>query len=502
MKKPIVVVVGLDGASWYLLSKWIRAGQLPTFKKLVKHGVHSRLISTLPAMTCPAWKSLTSGLTPEQIGAFGFIIPNFRLKTCTFVDSNLLKGRNVWMYLSERGFKVCVINVPWSYPPSKVNGIFISGFPSTSQQDYTYPSSLKKLLTDIGYDIDLFGMVSIINKSRISLREYIYQISLKFSLARVAIRLGYSFVFLVIFYIDKLSHFLWDDDTLLKVYKSIDKELSALLSELDRSERPFALFIVSDHGMYPTYVVFDLNTWLYKEGYLKLNGKMPEGTPRKRLGYILSLIFRIGILIAQISVFSEILHLILTALSKRESTNRLLKRILVMSLDGKLNDVELIKYINLNGTRAIALQQCIYVLERNPKERDKLIKEIARKLEEIRDPILNRRVVRRCVITKLRDPQRWPAILLEPEKGVSITNELSFSLQPFKAIDRRQRAWIANHVRDGIFIAYGSIIKRNAKLSSVDIKDLAPTILRIYGLPRGWMMKGRVLNSILYYKSA
>ena len=500
VKRPIVIVVGLDGASWYLLYDWIISGCLPTFREIMRNGVYSNLVSTLPMMTCPAWKSLTSGLTPRQIGAYGFVIPDFKSKKCTFVDSTLLKGKDIWTYLSKRGFKVCVINVPWSYPPSKVNGVFIAGFPCTDDQDYTYPPSIKKLLTNIGYSIDLLRVASIVNKSQLSLKEYIHQINLKFSIARTAIRLNYDFIFLVIFYIDKISHFLWNDEITLTIFRSIDSELNSLLSELEKRGRPFALFVVSDHGMYPTSLGFELNTWLYKEGYLKLSDdvisrKISIKTLRKSF-----LITQVRNALTQLSIVSDILHLMLVNLSKKKLIGPLLKHVLTTSFDGRLSDVDLIKYIDLNKTKAMALQQCIYVLENDPGKYNTLAREIASKLEKLRDPVFNKKVVKKCIIVESRAPFKRPAILIEPEKGVNITNKLSFSKQPFKIISKRHGMWIANHIRNGVFIAYGNIIKKLGKLPEVDIKDITPTVLHIFGISKSYMVKGKVLDVILDLK--
>jgi len=52
------------------------------------------------------------------------------------------------------------------------------------------------------------------------------------------------------------------------------------------------------------------------------------------------------------------------------------------------------------------------------------------------------------------------------------------------------------HKSEGIFLAYGSGVKRGYKIDSARIHDLVPTILHIFGLPIPRDVDGRVLKEI------
>ena len=67
-----VLIVGLDGATWRVLEPWARAGRLPHLAALMARGTWGTLRSTVPALTLPAWSSLTTGRNPGAHGVFAF----------------------------------------------------------------------------------------------------------------------------------------------------------------------------------------------------------------------------------------------------------------------------------------------------------------------------------------------------------------------------------------------------------------------------------------------
>ena len=101
-------------------------------------------------------------------------------------------------------------------------------------------------------------------------------------------------------------------------------------------------------------------------------------------------------------------------LSKNKLIGQLLKQLLGVSFDGKLSDVDLVRYIDLNKTKAMALQQCIYskIIQWNTTH----LWEITKKLEKLHDPVFNIKIVKKCIIVNSRNPFKRPAILIEPEK--------------------------------------------------------------------------------------
>lgn len=75
IKQKKLILFGLDGGTLPIIERMVEEKRLPTFDKLMKEGVHGKLKSTIPPITIPAWISMFTGMTPENLG----IIDRFKL---------------------------------------------------------------------------------------------------------------------------------------------------------------------------------------------------------------------------------------------------------------------------------------------------------------------------------------------------------------------------------------------------------------------------------------
>lgn len=147
MSNPLLIV-GIDGATFDLLTPWLEVGQLPVLAQLQANGSHGLLASTLPPVTAPAWVSFMTGKTLAQHGIHDFFVSvsddldNFRL-----VNSGDIKAKTVWEIASEGGKSVGVLNVPVTYPPRPVNGYLVPGLLAPDQGETTYPPNFLKPYT-------------------------------------------------------------------------------------------------------------------------------------------------------------------------------------------------------------------------------------------------------------------------------------------------------------------------------------------------------------------
>ena len=62
--KRQTVLLGLDGATFTVLDPLMRDGVMPFLKEFAATGVRADLRSVIPALTPPAWTSLTTGRSP------------------------------------------------------------------------------------------------------------------------------------------------------------------------------------------------------------------------------------------------------------------------------------------------------------------------------------------------------------------------------------------------------------------------------------------------------
>ena len=71
-RKPRVLVLGLDGATFDLLDAWMERGLMPNVQRLATEGSRAVLRSVMPPVTAPAWTSFATGVRPGKHGVFDF----------------------------------------------------------------------------------------------------------------------------------------------------------------------------------------------------------------------------------------------------------------------------------------------------------------------------------------------------------------------------------------------------------------------------------------------
>jgi predicted AlkP superfamily phosphohydrolase/phosphomutase len=146
-----VFVFGLDGVPLSLLEKWGSKGKLPHIWRLINEGVSGHLKTTYPSISPSVWTSIATGLNPGKHQVYGFY---FRQPDCYNIRvgapgciatnggtfENIRKGLPIWQILSNKGYRIALINYPLSFPPEKVKGTFISGMgtPALSDGSHIY----------------------------------------------------------------------------------------------------------------------------------------------------------------------------------------------------------------------------------------------------------------------------------------------------------------------------------------------------------------------------
>jgi predicted AlkP superfamily phosphohydrolase/phosphomutase len=134
-RRPRVVVLGFDGVDPDWLDRWTGEGKLPNLQKLAKRGTYRPLRSTNPPQSPVAWTTFATGTLPERHGIFDFIRRNpstYRpFVGTTEVEiprvgppraHNLRRGEPFWKKLAEKGVRVRLLNIPYSFPPDPVPG--------------------------------------------------------------------------------------------------------------------------------------------------------------------------------------------------------------------------------------------------------------------------------------------------------------------------------------------------------------------------------------------
>ena len=145
-----LVILGFDGMDPDLLERWIDAGRLPTFKRLVETGGLYSLATTHSPESPTAWASFATGVNAGKHNIYDFLV---RDTTTYFPDLGMVKrqppkflfnyvpvakpkvvstrgGTSFWVTAGRAGVRSSILTVPVTFPPEEVpNGELLAGLP-------------------------------------------------------------------------------------------------------------------------------------------------------------------------------------------------------------------------------------------------------------------------------------------------------------------------------------------------------------------------------------
>lgn len=475
-----LTVIGLDGAHWELLKPWIQEGSLPNIEKVIECGVRGDMKSCLPPVTLPNWKCYSTGKNPGKIGIFWWENIDFKKRRIYHPFHRKFENPDIWDYISNTGKKVGIIGVPGTYPPKKVNGFIIAGGPDAEERGFTYPKKLEDIIRDkYGWKNRPQNSFNI-NKEKAA-EEVRAIIDVKFKVAKALAR-EYRLDFLQItsFHINSMHHFLWNHEKTKECWKIIDSHLGDFIKEGESN-----LMLVSDHGSNEIKTVFNINTWLEKNGYLK--------THKSSLGAS-KLLYKAGI--TQEQVVKLLDKVKLRKLGRKVPTN------LVERIPSNLGQVKKkTSMINWEKSKAISSGQGpLYLNPANQQEKNKMVKELKHKLESLEDSRNREKIIEKVYLREEVYRGRYlneaPDLIIDQAKGVHIPGGIGD-----RNVFSFPRRWRAENKKWGLFAAYGPDIKSGKEIRNISILDLAPTILHMFNIPITQDMDGRVLSEIFHSKS-
>ncbi len=277
-KKPPVVVIGLDGATWDLLAPWVRDGELPHLKAFLDQAAVGDLTTVYPILSPVCWTSAVTGVNPGKHGIYDFQKQDPAGGDPLIETATNRRAAPIWMLLSDAGYKVGVMNVPMTYPPDPVRGEMISGFPFPSGDvNFTYPPELQDKLD--GYPLDYLGLQMFTRTPQKMYSDFLDGQKARGDLAEKWVRSGkYDFLWVVFTGPDKVQHFFWkfmDPDhpgytqaghrefgtAILDLWKKQDEILGRMLDALPPDA---TVLMLSDHGFAPIYRQMNLANWVEK----------------------------------------------------------------------------------------------------------------------------------------------------------------------------------------------------------------------------------------------
>ncbi len=461
--KKKVFVLGIDGLVPRLVFDQYRA-HLPTFSRLMKEGAYARLQSTVPPSSIVAWTSIASGKDPAQTGIHSYTNPPHKSRGTRLTTSQDVRVPLLWDILTTHHKKSIALNIPLTYPVRPINGFMVSDFLTPSFDTHSvYPLSYKKKITQLlkgkEYMFDVAGFTGYKKMDLQAIVDKTYEMTdMHFTVANDLFRTAdWDLFFMVAIGSDRLHHMFWRHidpahsqfvknskykNVVLDFYTYLDAKLASFLKVLDTNPHATVL-IVSDHGMDKMEQRFNLNDWLIKKGHLTLTAEA---------------------------------KLLTTAGPKR---------------------LEYGPMIDWKKTVAVAsggYQGRIYLLEKNKEKRAKLKRSIMQQLAKIpgaRGEQLENHVFDTATLYARVDSAAPDIIVYFDNLRYGVNNDVGnvglYSTATTVGVDD------AGHAPLGSIIIRSSDLLQTGDLGTLDILQVAPTILKALDLPEYKKLRGAPL---------
>ena len=237
---------------------------------------------------------------------------------------------------------------------------------------------------------------------------------------------------------------------------------------------------MSDHGCHDIETEFSINTWLKKEGYLKTKLGLEDLIQKFGINRVKLLRY-----IKKVNLVKPLKRVVPVSLQK-----------LIPSEDGFQFEKKIEK-IEWEKTRAIGSGGGLIYLNVDKKDAnyEPLRREIMNKLTKLKIPGTNKKIIKE--VYKSEDVYSGPYL----EDGPDIVYEQIDSIHTNESIGEKMifrppKKWKAENIRSGIFLIYGSDIRKGLEIKNVKIIDLAPTILHIFNVPIPKDMDGKVIKDV------
>jgi predicted AlkP superfamily phosphohydrolase/phosphomutase len=136
---PNALIITLDGGTWKILDELITREKMPYLSSLRSTGTSGTLETVVPPLTTTAWASFQTGTNPGRHGIFNFYgsgwPPRDEVANATDIPQYTL-----WELLDYHGNRTVSVDLPLTYPPSDIDGVFVGGLGNpTVDSLYAHP---------------------------------------------------------------------------------------------------------------------------------------------------------------------------------------------------------------------------------------------------------------------------------------------------------------------------------------------------------------------------
>ncbi|NOZ70539.1 MAG: hypothetical protein GXP38_01270 [Chloroflexi bacterium] len=489
----MLLILGLDGADWNILSPWIEQGALPHLAALRERSAWGPLHSTLRPESSIAWSTFATGLLPGHHGIFSFSRQQPDSYSYGLNNALSVRAPTFWQWAAAAQKRIALLNVPMTYPPQPLpHGAVIAGMLTPSlRSPFTQPPSLREQLlaavSDYTINVDRSGL-----SLEAFIRQTIRAIRARGKAARwLLAQQAWDAAVIVFTATDRLQHYTlhllspqhphYEEEQarklvplLLTAYQTIDEIIGQLVADAGPEA---TIILLSDHGFAPCARLFYPNVWLEEQGWLQRTAR-PLHTPS------------------------------LWQLLRTHPQLRKIKQQIPFLRDWQRQPQpgNQLSAIDWSQTRAVYTPTSgirLNIRGREPQgilsqeQAEKLSETIIQALRELRDPATG---VSPIVATYHRADiyagpylDSAPDIIIEPRRSdpnPANNTAIAFGFAPSSFSTSGEIT--GNHTFSGILLAAGPGIEPR-HLTRSRLLDLAPTILHTLGIAAPETMDGEVL---------
>ena len=505
-----LLVISLGEATFDLIIPWMKNGELPAFKKFFEEGTTGVLKSSIPMVTPQMWGNVFTGKNPGHHGLFDFWQRSNHGKF-NEINGSWIKTKTIWDILSDNDLNSGIVNIPFTFPPQKINGFMISGedapgaHPSIAYPDGLYDEIVKNFgryrLKDIfpggRKKEDYLTLVEEDVKKQTDVMTYLIE------------NKNWDFFFTFYSATAITQHYFWKDmqlqnniykDVVKTAYKSLDSAIERLIKAAGPDTN---VFIFSECGAGPLASGIQINTWLQKEGFLtykKTNtfsdsaGKQNSFKESFSRSKVASFRKNVQGLIPKSWYFfaNKNVHWLKSWIQTYIAGSDIDWDKTLAFSRGKEGDI----YINLKGRDP----QGIIEKEQYEKVRNDIIE----KFQMLKNPLTGKPVVKK--IHKREELYSGDYLEFAPDLLIEWIDGAYMPAENDKDKDsifverwRENMNWptSGSHRVDGILLAKGPEIAKNKKANNANIIDMTPTWLNLLKIKVPDDMEGKVIAELL-----
>jgi predicted AlkP superfamily phosphohydrolase/phosphomutase len=508
-----VFVLGLDGATWDILTPLAEAGHLPNLARLIKEGVSGDLKSVFPPLSPVAWTGVMTGKNSGKHGIFEFLEFDHNPRGGRVNSSRAIKADLVWEIAGRHGKVGVAGGVPMSYPPRKAPGFYLGDF--LSPPDAADFASDPKLFAELenalgakyrpwstavhdgGHEAETLADLSDFLDHHLKAVRFLMD------------RCPWDLFFYDLMATDRAQHELWHawdpshrvgkgrDLAAVRAgfvgfWKRLDDGIGEIVAALPSDT---ALILMSDHGFGPIEWYVNFNVWLLDRGYIALedslyvrqkhwcykHGVTPE--------WFYKMMARLGLAANRVGRFRGKQ---MTWIDRMADKAFLSKRHVDWSRtraysQGNFGQI----FINQYGRQP---QGCV-----KPEDVRPLLDDIKAELREIPHPETGEPLVER--VLERDELYDGPYSPMAPDLTVVLGDwrYRTIGLYDFTTHKVISPAFgpTGDHRMEGVMVASGSAFAAGTAPVDANLLDIAPTVLHLLGVPVPADMDGRVLTEIL-----